>query len=398
MNILVVHEVNYLTKPVYEFIEIPEALSLRSHDVTMVDFGEGTKETFSLKTKHMRGNRVFPDAHVKIVRPGAIYLGSFISRFTGMIASWFAIKKLFLQTKFDAVILYSVPTNGWITLHFAKKHKVPVFFRTLDILQDLRPFPFPIKQIVAALERHVYANCDYMLVLTPKLGDYTGRKDYLPLYPAVNDKLFYPIDAKNPKLVALRKKHGIGEKDKIIMYLGTFYDFGGLDIFIKGIKDIRKKVPGAKLLLVGGAGIDNKLREMTKKEGVEKDVIFTGFVPYNEAVQYINLSSVCINPFRECKITKDIIPAKLFQYLACRKPLVSRRLKGILDIIPEKGAGVAFAKSDEELVKKTVEILSDDALAKKLADTSYEFTMKNHSWPVFVDKIEGYLKKYTGRK
>ena len=110
---------------------------------------------------------------------------------------------------------------------------------------------------------------------------------------------------------------------------------------------------------------------------------------------YTNLATLCINSFRECKATRDIIPAKLFQYLACKKPLLSRKLKGTMDIIPEKSRAVEYAKTDSEMIDKIVKILSDDKFRNALADRGYKFTMKHHSWPVFVDKIEGYLKKYT---
>jgi glycosyltransferase involved in cell wall biosynthesis len=111
--------------------------------------------------------------------------------------------------------------------------------------------------------------------------------------------------------------------------------------------------------------------------------------------KHINLATLCINPFRECKATKDIIPAKLLQYMACKKPLLSRRLKGTIDIIPERSGAVEFVVTDEDLVKGAINILSSHEKQHKLADTGYDFVMKNHAWPVFIDKLEGYLKKYT---
>lgn len=395
MKILVVHEIDYLEKPIFEFIEIPEALSVRGHDVTMVDFGQYSGGCrFSLKTKKFRGHRVFKNAKVKVARPGTIFLGDAFAHFLGMFTSRKLLGKLFKDNDFDAVILYSVPTNGWIVTKLAKKHGVPVFFRTLDILHDLRPYGFPLRQIIKSLEQKVYDASDYMLALTPRLGKYTKHRRILPLYPAVNDKIFYPMKESHPDLVKLRKKHGIKKSDKIIMFLGTFYEFGALDVLIKNLKKIQARVPEARLLLVGGAGIEKDLRQLAKDEGVSKDVIFTGFVPYADVVKYINVSALCINSFVECKATRDIIPAKLFQYLACKKPLLSRRLKGTMDIIPEKSGAVEYATTDAEMLNKMVKILSDDKFRKKLTDKGYEFTMKNHAWPVFVDKLEGYLKKY----
>jgi glycosyltransferase involved in cell wall biosynthesis len=69
-----------------------------------------------------------------------------------------------------------------------------------------------------------------------------------------------------------------------------------------------------------------------------------------------------------------------------------------LDIIPEDSGAVEFVETDEEMVKKTIEILSSEEKQRKLAEKGYEFTIQNHSWPVFMDKLEGYLKKYAGKK
>mgnify|MGYP001412424358 CR=1 FL=1 len=64
-------------------------------------------------------------------------------------------------------------------------------------------------------------------------------------------------------------------------------------------------------------------------------------------------------------------------------------------MIPEKSGAVEYAETDQELVKKAAEILSSPDKQQKLAIKGYEFAMKNHAWPVFMDKLEGYLKKYT---
>ena len=397
MNILEVHEADYLKKPIFEFIEIPEALSILGHDVTMVDFGEKDKKIFS-RARSFRGNRVFPKSKVRVFRPGTIHLSQVFAHFIGIFTSWSLLKRLFRKKRFDAIILYSVPTNGWIVTRLAKRYKVPVFFRTIDILHDLRPYGFPIRQIIRSLEKKVYKDSDYVLALTPRLGKYTGHKDFLPLYPAVNSSVFRPMPEGNAELRRLRKKHGISKDDKLVMFLGTFYEFSGLDILIKNLKRIQKKVPRARLLLVGGDIAEQELRQMAEDEGVAKDVIFTGFVPYTEANKYINLSTMCVNLFRDCRATHDIIPAKLFQYLGCRKPLLSRRLKGTVDIIPERSRAVEYATTDEEIVRKTIKILSDDRYRTGLAKHGYEFTMKHHSWKVFVKRLEGYLKKYKGKK
>jgi glycosyltransferase involved in cell wall biosynthesis len=392
MKILEVHEVNYREKIIYEFIEIPEALSLRGHEVTVVDFGEGEKKRW--KTEVFRGNRVFPDSRVRVVRPGALFQNDYLARISAWYTNLLVLKRLFLKNRFDAVILYSVPTNGWQAVMLAKKHGVPVFFRAIDALYDLRPYPFPLSYIVRMFERFVYKRCDYVLELTPKMGDYTGIKKRLPLYSAVNDNIFFPKDKYDPDLKRLRKKHKIKSRDKLITYIGSFYEFVGLEGFIKGLKRIRAAVPDARLLLVGGGESDKRLRSLARKHGVEKDVIFTGFVQYEDVCSYINLASVCIVPFREVDATRDIVPIKLFQYLGCKKPVICRKLGGILTVVPRVGHGVIFEKTDEGMIGRTIEILKDKKKQDRMAGQGYSFCRSRHTWKVFIDTLEGYLEKY----
>ena len=43
MRILVVHEVNYLSKTIYEFQILPEILSLLGHSVSIIDYNDSWK-------------------------------------------------------------------------------------------------------------------------------------------------------------------------------------------------------------------------------------------------------------------------------------------------------------------------------------------------------------------
>ena len=47
------------------------------------------------------------------------------------------IAKTIREKNIDAIVLYSVPTNGLQTLRLAKKFNIPVIFRSIDILNQL---------------------------------------------------------------------------------------------------------------------------------------------------------------------------------------------------------------------------------------------------------------------
>ena len=92
--------------------------------------------------------------------------------------------------------------------------------------------------------------------------------------------------------------------------------------------------------------LDQDLRKDDIKK-LEKDIIITGFVPQNIIPKYLALADVCINPFEINFVTNRILPTKILEYLACKKPVISTPLKGTVEIIPNEKYGVKYSNSHE---------------------------------------------------
>ena len=78
MNILFIHEIDWLNKVVFELHGLSELLSLRGHHVYAIDYEnpwdrDGVFSLGSLKTREINGiSRAFSGASVSLVRPGFI--------------------------------------------------------------------------------------------------------------------------------------------------------------------------------------------------------------------------------------------------------------------------------------------------------------------------------------
>src|SRR2546421_12448300 len=88
MKLLVVHEVNYLEKIIYEYQILPEILSILGHEITIIDYDEtwrspGKEQILDLKTRiYSNTHRAYPGASVTVRRPGMIRL-PLLARATG---------------------------------------------------------------------------------------------------------------------------------------------------------------------------------------------------------------------------------------------------------------------------------------------------------------------------
>src|SRR3974390_2787466 len=92
MRILVVHEVNYLSKTIYEFQILPEILSLLGHSVTVVDYNDSWASerngngVLSPRRVYPAVHRAYDRARISLYRPAMIRIPG-LSRVSGAVNS-----------------------------------------------------------------------------------------------------------------------------------------------------------------------------------------------------------------------------------------------------------------------------------------------------------------------
>lgn len=357
MNILVIHETEYIEKVVFEYQIIPELWSSWGHNVYVIDFPTKLdKKSFfdlgSFKTKIYKNiKKANKKRGITLIRPGFIKL-PVIARLTAAVSHFFAIRRAIIDYKIDVVFLYSVPTNGLQTLFWAKKYKVPVYFRLLDVLHQLVPYKI-LTRPTALMEKSVYPRVDELSAITPRLTKYAikmgAQKSTSSYLPSGSDQdLFFP-QKKDSKLL---KKFSISDQDTVILFAGTLYNFSGLDRVIDYLGSHQKEFSNLKLLILGRGEQQASLNSLVEKYQLHKQVMLTGFIEYEILPKYLNLADICINPFEINKITNIIFPGKIYQYLACGKPVIATRLRGVLDIFPDSQKQKAIFYYDEKNIEE----------------------------------------------
>jgi glycosyltransferase involved in cell wall biosynthesis len=403
VNILFIHEIDWLKKVVFEIHTLSELLSLFGHNVYVIDYESmWEKKNFldfgSLKTQVVDNvHRAYPKAKVSLRRPGFIKI-PVISRISAIFTQYYEIHRTLKEKKIDVIVLYSVPTNGWPAVNLAKKFNIPVIFRSIDVLNQMVTSPL-LRPFTRFMEKQVYPRADYILALTPKMERYVTAlgadpsKVGLMLIP-VDTEMFKPAPAPD----ALRQKWGLSKEDAVIVFTGTLFDFSGLDIVIKHFHEVLKEVPNAKLLLVGDGPQRARLEKITTELELRKQVIFTGFQPYNEIPQYINMSTITINTFLTNDTTRDIFPSKIVQYLACGKAVVATRLPGLAAVIPGEEQGAAYCDGVADVPKEIIALIKSPKRRQALEKAGLAYAQQKHSNEKVARQLEAKLKEVITEK
>ena len=355
MKILFVHEVNYVNKVIFEMHEFPELLALEGNAVTFFQFDEGFKfwRNNSAKRKTSISGRVVRGANLELVTPFQLGIPGF-DRFLALVTSIPALWKLFRDESFDVVVLYAVPTYGIQTLKIAKHFRVPVVFRALDVSHLIRRtvFKLPIKLI----EKYVYKSATLISANNPAMARYCLASAGRCEGARVN---FPPLDVSHFHVSAgsasLRAELGFEPDDCVVVYMGTFFSFSGLDQVIFSMKDVAESNPKVRLLLVGGGEKDSELRKLVEDLGLQKHVKFTGFIDYQILPAYLQVANVAINPMIPQLVSRTAFPHKVLQYMAAGVPVVSTKLDGIFETFGEN-AGITWVDSPTQALVEAVRL------------------------------------------
>jgi glycosyltransferase involved in cell wall biosynthesis len=349
VRILFIHEVNYLNKVIFEMHEFPELLALKGHEVAFFHYPEAPDEPrVSLRTRRERiAGRVHPDATIDLITPPTLG-GRRFERYLAPLSNLPALRREIRHGGYDAIVLYAVPTTGWQAVALAKRAGIPLMFRALDVSHKIRRSL--AGSLVRRAEKYIYRNATLVSANNGAMAEYcvefSGRTGPTVVHvPPLDFSHFEEAEDTD-----LHEELGLSRDSKVVLYMGTFFSFSGLDLVVAGMVDQFAKYPDLRLVLVGGGELDDVLRESAARLGLMDRVIFTGVVPYSRLPEYLKLADVAINPFRLELLTQVALPHKVLQYMAAGVPAVSTPLRGLQSVLGDD-SGVTWADGPDTVAE-----------------------------------------------
>ena len=189
----------------------------------------------------------------------------------------------------------------------------------------------------------------------------------------------------------IHAKEELGFNGFIIGYVGVLREWVDFEPVFLALKELR---PEIKMLIVGKEGLFEETIQLSIKCGVSDRVTFTGMIPYSQVPKYISAMDICLIPFNKGSISENALPLKLFEYMACEKPVITTELPGIKKIANQY---VSYASSSEEYVIKITELYENDDLRLVMGKEGRKFVESNYDWEKIVQHLENVLAD-TARK
>ena len=155
------------------------------------------------------------------------------------------------------------------------------------------------------------------------------------------------IVSNTPDLKIFQKKRYNKKKYLQIIYIGFIQEGRGIDTVINSLYKIKENNGLAvKFIVIGDGDYLNQLKILVKKQSIEDVVEFKGWMKNTAIPQYIFESDIGIIPHRKTEHTDSTIPNKLFDYMACGKPVIVSNAEPMKRIVKEEKCGLVFCSGN----------------------------------------------------
>jgi len=116
-------------------------------------------------------------------------------------------------------------------------------------------------------------------------------------YNGVDPEKYSPKQVSEEEKTELRQRYGLKESDLMALFLGRLVWVKGVDKLIMGMPEVLKKVPNAKLVVVGLGDMQDYLQALVNKLKLQDVVKFRfEFVPEEERIAHYAACDVAVFP------------------------------------------------------------------------------------------------------
>ena len=216
-----------------------------------------------------------------------------------------------------------------------------------------------------ALETHVCRRADAVgAICDGLLGDLRGRGiDPAKLFAIPNAVDLEQFGNPLPRDHALAAELGLGDDAEVIGFIGSFYDYEGLDDLIAAMPALVAARPTLQLLLVGGGPMEAELRAQVSRLPEPARVHFIGRVPHHEVDRYYSLVDVLVYPRKKMRLTDLVTPLKPLEAMAQEKLFAASDVGGHRELVEDGVTGTLFAPDDPQALAAAVSAMFADKAA-----------------------------------
>jgi glycosyltransferase involved in cell wall biosynthesis len=393
MKILVVQESDWLERNPHQQHHLMERMALRGHEIRVIDYPidwPKQDEPGLVYERRVYSNvsKIKENANIDVIRP------SFVKVKGLNYATLFFSHKKEIERQIDEfkpdIILGLGILNTYNASKIAKKHDIPFVYYFIDVLHALIPEK-AFQSMGKRFTQKTIENATLVITINKKLSEFAvkmgSKPDSTILIDAGIDLASYDPDLDDSQI---RKEYGIAKDDIVLFFMGWIYEFAGMKELARALGEAKDRYPNYKILIVGDGDAFDEMCEIRDEYDMSDQLILTGKQPFEKIPEFLASADFCLLPAHiDEPIMQDIVPIKIYEYLAMRKVVIASELPGLSKEFGY-GHGIEYIQEASEVLPTVEDILANDRY-DEIASTAREY-VKSNDWEAITDKFEEAMK------
>jgi PEP-CTERM/exosortase A-associated glycosyltransferase len=194
----------------------------------------------------------------------------------------------------------------------------------------------------------------------------------------------------------LARKLGL-EGAEVIGFVGSYYDYEGLDDLIAAMPALVTNRPKLHVLLVGGGPMEAMLKAQAASSTAANHIHFVGRVPHDEVERYYSLIEILVYPRKRMRLTDLVTPLKPLEAMAQMRLVAASDVGGHRELIQGGVTGTLFAPDNPAALAQSVATLLEQRETwDERRKTARKFVEQDRNWSSNISRYEPVYRKLTG--
>ncbi len=305
----------------------------------------------------------------------------------------------------DILHAHSPVLGGLAALRVGRRHKLPVIYEIRAFWEDAAVGNGTGREgsmrfrATKAIETWAARRADAVAVICEGLrSDLVSRGiDPGKIMVSPNGVDMDMFGDPMPRDNVLARELGLNGDD-VIGYVGSFYDYEGIDDLIAAMPALLAKRPDAHLLLVGGGPMDSALRAQALGSSASERIHFIGRVPHSEVERYYSLIDVLAYPRKKMRLTDLVTPLKPLEAMAQGKLVAASNVGGHRELIEDGVTATLFAADDPAAIADALgNLLGDRSAWDHRRTVAREFVERDRNWSSNISRYEPIYRKLVAK-
>jgi len=400
VRILVVQETDWIERNPILHHRMLESLALAGDEVLVLDYeihwGRKGRWPLVQARQEIRDSTKFhAGSGLRVVRPAMLRVPG-LARPSWLLATTLELVRAFRGFRPDVVVAYGL-SNALVARLLAAAYRVPFVFHIFDSLHALAEPAF-LAPAARLVEQAVLRSARAVILV------HRGMRPYLQEMHVPRSKVrfimngFEAREVDPERAAAVRRRLGVGDDEVLIIFVGWLYDHSGLREVARQLAG-SDRYAGYRLVVAGDGDLLGELRDIARTAGGGSRLIVLGKVPVTEIPDLIGASDVGLFASIPSPAMRNVVPAKVDEYLELGRPVIATGLPGMLAELRDVPSMIWVDGPDEALEVLAARLAGQpDARAylRGLGLESRAYADQRESWATVTERFRGVLEESRG--